>query len=339
MHDFNALAQRFRTEQKSETLIVAPTHRAGTFNSHAVDCPFVFTLDGQVGMTAVGWDGIGYQTGLTWRRSDGTWDPLELVFPRDEASEHRRHNAAITSILRDNDLFGAGSLRLVDGWYYATYHAYPFPGYEIGPGIVGIARSRDLRTWEEYGEVLSPAEGGTWEQGGLYKSWLLEHDGLFWIFYNAKNVPYGRWTEQTGAAVSDDLRTWRRVSQEPLLRNGSGGDADALFASDPCVLRVDDLWVMFYFGLDSASIGRDTFAVSSDLLRWEKSGIVLLDVGPSGSVDDRHAHKPAMLWCDGWLEHYYCAVKRIVPVNLAGYGQDEMRGIGVARSRPVESTA
>lgn len=314
-------------------LVHAPTWRAGDWNSHGVDCPFAFRRDGVLGMTLVGWDGAGYQTGLSWH--DGrAWSEPVLVLPRDPASPHRRHNAALTSILRDNDLTGDGELVAVDGWYYGTYHAYPSPGYEQGSAVIGIVRSRDLLHWEEYGELLRPGDGGAWERGGLYKSWLLRHDGRYWLFYNAKDRDDGRWTEQTGAAVSDDLLSWRRVAGEPLLPVGGPGTPDERFASDPCVLRAPDgTWVMFYFGLGMGGPARELAAVSDDLLSWTKTGDVLVDVGPAGSIDDWHAHKPAVIRDGDRLLHYYCAVGRLdVPVDVGGDRLTERRGIALAWS-------
>ncbi|GAB2598590.1 hypothetical protein [Pseudactinotalea suaedae] len=325
-------AARFATPHKSSELVLEPTFVAGDWRSHGVDCPFVFHLQGRLGMTVVGWDGIGYQTGLSW--FDGTsWSEPQLVLPREPGSVHRRYNAALTSIVREPDLRGTGELVAVDGWYYGTYHAYPGEGYESGPGVIGIVRSRDLLTWEEHGELVLPEDGAEWERGGLYKSWLMHHEGEFWLFYNAKDDRERGWQEQTGAARSADLHRWERVSAEPLVRNGEDGAIDDRFASDPCVLRDGDLWVMFYFGLSSDGRARETFATSTDLLTWERSEHVLIDVGPEGSIDSAYAHKPAVITHDGRLEHYYCAVSLLrEPVMIGGYRQRERRGIAVARS-------
>ncbi|HWD60997.1 MAG TPA: hypothetical protein VG369_00760 [Humibacter sp.] len=334
-------ADRVRTPVCSTTLEVAPSFQEGRFDALAVDCPFVFSLAGRQGMTFVGWDGIGYQTALTWKQ-DGQWTAPEVILPRDPASEVRRYNSALTSIVRDNDLSSPGNLRNFDGWYLGTFHAYPAPGYEAGPGIIGFVRSRDLVHWEETGERLSPADGGAWENGGLYKSWLMEHDGLFYVFYNAKNrdvfgtvaVP-PPWVEQTGVAVSSDLSNWRRLQDEPVLRVGRSGDFDEIFASDPCVLRDRDRWVMFYFGLAADGHAREGYATSDDLVQWEKSGELLIDVGAAGSIDSTHAHKPAVISWEGRLEHYYCAVAPRSPIRVGDTEQHEFRGIAKATSGDV----
>lgn len=320
-----------RTPHKHPELVIAPSFREGDFFSHGVDCPFVFHHAGRLGMTMIGWDGIGYQTGLSW--FDGSqWSDPELVFGRDAGSEHRRYNAALTSILRENNLRGSGELVQIDGWFYGTFHAYPAPGYEAGPGVISIARSRDLRSWEEYGTALVASDGAAWERGGMYKSWLMRDGDRFLLFYNAKDDRPRSWQEQTGAAVSSDMATWERIPG-PLVRNGPEGAIDDRFASDPCVLRDGDAWVMFYFGLSSDGRARETYATSTDLATWARSEQVLIDAGEPGSIDSAHAHKPAVITHEGHLEHYYCAVAAMPePVTIGDFRQRERRGIAVARS-------
>jgi sucrose-6-phosphate hydrolase SacC (GH32 family) len=238
-----------------------------------------------------------------------------------------------------------GELLLIDGWYYGTFHAYPSAGYEAGAGTIGFVRSRDLHNWVEVGSTLRAHDGQPWEQGGLYKSWLLHDNGQFYLYYNAKNLDvFGStqvppaWIEQTGMAMSKDLVTWTRCDMNPILSAGMPGDFDEVFASDPCVLRDGDDWIMFYFGLAADGHAREGFATSRDLIHWEKSGRVLLDVGPAGSIDSIHTHKPAVISRGGRLEHYYCAVAPVAGVDVAGYTQRELRGIARATSAPRRST-
>ncbi|MFE3145978.1 hypothetical protein ACFXJ6_04810 [Streptomyces sp. NPDC059218] len=317
---------RIATPQRDQQLLLGPTLEPGRFDSHSVDCPFVFSVAGRQGMTYVGWDGIGYQTALTWN-DDGVWSAGQVVLPR-ESDGLRRFNAALTSIARDNDLWSRGELCMFDGWYYATFHSYPAQGYEAGPGTIGFLRSRDLHTWTDVGEQLRPQDGAAWERGGLYKSWLMERDGVFYTFYNAKDRDHWPWIEQTGLAISRDMQTWTRYGTQPVLPVGRPGDFDACFASDPCVLRDGDFWVMFYFGLAEDGHAREGYATSRDLKTWTKSKEILVDVGPAGSIDSQHAHKPAVIAWDGRLEHYYCAVaRRDTPISVDDYAQYELRGI------------
>ena len=324
---------RYATPHRHGALVVAPSFTPGRFDSHGVDSPFVFSLDGRVGMTYIGWDGEGYQTALTWRRDDGTWEPGEVVFGRVAGDPLLRHNAALTSIVRDDDLWSPGELTRIDGWFYGTFHAYPEAGYEAGPASIGFVRSRDLRDWERVGGLLRPDDGEAWERGGLYKSWL-RHDGeRFVVYYNAKDdedaaaarTP-AMWREQTGIATSVDLVTWLRNPANPVVANGAADAPDEIFASDPCVLRDGEGWVMFFFGLGADFHARELVALSVDGERWAKASAPLIDTGAPGSVDETHAHKPAVIALDGRLEHYYCAVAPRDPGG-SDVGSAETRGI------------
>lgn len=326
----NAIGAIYETPNKHGALVVAPSYRTGDFDSHAVDCPFLFAHEGKFWMTYVGWDGTGYQTGLASSADLLDWRKEGLVLGRGPKGSATEYNAAMTCILRDNALFGPGTLKRVNGRFVGTYHAYPQPGYEAGPGVIGLCFSDDLRSWEIAPPVLEPDPSCAWEAGGLYKSWLLEADGLYYLFYNAKCRSNGPWVEETGFAMSPDLVHWERFPANPVLRLGAKGAFDDCFASDPCVLRHRDRWLMFYFGLSSDGHARDGLAFSDDLCSWRKSGSVLIDVGPEGSIDSRYAHKPGIISHGNRLYHFYCAVAPARDKLPGGIDHNEVRGISVA---------
>jgi hypothetical protein len=57
-------------------------------------------------------------------------------------------------------------------------------------------------------------------------------------------------------AVSQDMVHWSRFGEGPVIDNGTG------ISGDPQVVRMGDLWVMFYFGHVWKAKAFDTFAVS-----------------------------------------------------------------------------
>ena len=320
---------RISTPIKTNRLLIAPSYQPGAFDSHAVDCPFPFWHNGRFYMTFVGWDAKGYQTGLASSEDLIHWQKEGLLIGRGPAGSPTEYNIALTCLLRDHQLYGRGELKKVRGEFVGVYHAYPDPGYEIGPGAIGFCFSPDLKTWRVDPPILYAQDGAPWEQGGLYKAWLIEENGLYSLFYNAKNQTEGSWHEQTGMATSTDLLHWQRYPQNPVLRNGGPGSFDEVFASDPVVLKDGDQWVMFYFGLARDGHARDGAATSPDLLHWTKIDALLLDTGPEGAVDSLHAHKPGILANQNGLYHFYCAVSRqIIPIGSLTH--NEGRGISLA---------
>jgi predicted GH43/DUF377 family glycosyl hydrolase len=310
------------TPYKLNQLVLRASGKAGAYDEKAVDSPFVFFHDARYYMTFVAFDGTGYQTGLASSENLLDWKPEGLILGRDPGSEITRYNVAMNWIVRENGLFSAGRLKKIRGRYVGVYHAYPQQGYEQGSAAIGLCWSSDLRKWAIDPPCLHPEDGAAWERGGLYKPCLVEDNGVFYLFYNAKTEEQ-RWHEQTGVAISRDLRTWTRHNVNPILRNGDAGSPDQWFASDPCVLRYGQQWALFYFGLDGKGVARDLVALSPDLLKTKKCEGVLVDVGTADSVDAKYAHKPSIVCRRGVLYHFYCAVDK-----------NDTRGISVAFSKP-----
>ncbi len=286
-------------------------------------------------MTYIGWDSIGYRTGLASSDDLVHWKKEGMIIDRGPKGSTTEFNVALTWIVRDDELFGGGRLKKVNGRFLGTYHSYPKPGYESGPAEIGLCWSEDLRHWELEEPFLHCSDGGDWERGGLYKSCLIEHNGTYFMFYNAKNRTEGPWIEQIGIAVSEDLKRWKRIEENPVLTVGAKGSFDDVFASDPCVYKVGDIWCMFYYGLCSDGHARDSVAFSRDLIHWEKSNEILVDVGPEGSIDSLYAHKPAIFVKDGKVYHFYCAVAPAADKHIGEIEHHEIRGIGLATSAEV----
>ncbi len=346
----------YRTPYKYPELILRATGLKGDFDERSVDDPIVFRANGRFHMLYIGFDGTGYQTGLAASGDLVHWTREALVGPRDPASAYTKYNLAISSILRDKNLHGTGEALKVDGQYLAAWNAYPAAGYEEGAAVIGLARSSDLLRWTLTDPILRPEDGAPWEHGGLYRPDLLLDRGSYYLYYNAKTDPLpksegGGWHEQTGAATSADLKHWQRYSGNPILRNGPRGSAtypaanplpsqeppvpdsrDSRFASNPFVLKNGSRYAMFYFGLGYARPGHacEMLALSpegdSSPLHFTKVPEILIDAGAPGTIDETHAHKPSVIYHQGALYHFYCAVSGKYP--------DETRGIAVARSRP-----
>lgn len=322
------------TPYKLNRLVLRGSGKASTFDEKLVDCSFVFRYGDEFRMTYIGFDGIGYQTGLARSTDLINWTRMGCILHRQPDNPILRYNVAMAWIVRENKVFGPGRLKKVHGRYVGAWNAYPGAGYESGPAVIGLCSSDDLIHWEVGEPILRPddPDAKPWEQGGLYKSCLVEFDGLFYLFYNAKTKTLpksegGGWREQIGFATSKDLKHWTRSPLNPIIRNGVKGSWDDRFASDPCVLRWKNQWTVFYYGLSSRDgKARDLLALGSDIGQLSKTDTPLVSPGPPGSIDDDFAHKPSIFAWKGDLYHFYTAV--------SGKWPHTVRGISVARSRP-----
>jgi len=343
----------YRTSFKYLELILKATGTNGDFDEKSVDDPIVFRANNEFNMLYIGFDGTGYQTGLATSADLLHWTRKALVGPRDPASPYTKFNLAISSILRDKRLHSAGEAIKHNGRYLAAWNAYPNAGYEEGAAVIGLASSSDLLHWKIDDPILRSEDGAAWEQGGLYRpDLLLDNGDKFRLYYNAKTKTLpksegGGWHEQTGVAFSTDLQHWTRSLLNPILPNGPRGSAtypasnplhdqspptpdarDSRFASNPFVVKNGSQYAMYYFGYGYQRPGRacELLALSPDGVHFTKVPEVILDTGTSGSIDETFAHKPSVIYHEGALYHFYCAV--------SGKWPNEVRGIAVARSKP-----
>lgn len=308
----------------------------GEFDAKAVDCPNVFSHNGKFYMTYLGFDSIGYQTGLAVSDNLIDWEKKGVILKRDSHMQWDKVGMAGVTVLTDKDLYGGNKLKKYKEKYWMIYHAYPKEGYEGGSAEMGLAWTEDeeLLDWHFYGEpVFSWKDGADWEKGGLYKPDLVEHNGKFYMFYNAKGKETGYWLEQIGMAVSEDLVNWERVFDKPVLPVDRFS-WDSVYASDPQVFydSREEQWVMYYYGYGNLN-ACNGIAVSKDLFTWKKFPCPILTPGRDGTIDSRHAHKPYVIFHNNVLYHFYCAVRPYQNGDLTNFN-GFFRSITVAASKP-----
>jgi len=300
------------------------------------DVPTVFQLPGDKKwyMTFIGYDGKGYQSFIAESDDLIHWGNMRLAMGYGKEGEFDFGGRVLGAYLfEDYDVKSPRILKKKDGKFWSLYGAYAKQGgYEIDPGYEGLASSDNGIEWqrakEKYILSIHEPEVAEWEKDCIYQPFLLEHEGLFYNFYNAKKMP--EWIEQMGVATSTDLFNWKRYPENPVLRVRKGG-FDAKFAADGKVFYDGDHWVMFYFGVGKGRKGgaHIMVAYSRDLYHyhWVADPEPLYKAGgnPSG-LDKKYAHKISLVWNPENETYYmfYCAVDK-----------DDNRGIGLITSKPI----
>jgi beta-fructofuranosidase len=126
-------------------------------------------------------------------------------------------------------------LRLEDAWVWDSwiaddgdrYHVFFLkapraladPGLRHTAATIGHASSTDLTNWELHEDALLPA-ARRWDDLALWTGSVLRGpDGVWRLFYTAlSSTPgHGVRDQRLGLAESDDLMTWRRVGDRPLI--------------------------------------------------------------------------------------------------------------------------
>jgi hypothetical protein len=191
-----------------------------------VDCPTVFRHRGKWYMVYVQLEPPpleGYTTQLAESDNLLQWKPLGTILFRGEKGAWDQANAAGGVALFDPTWGGSNSLQTYEGRYWMSYIGGQGYGYEAVPLSIGLASTTDPSQPQPWSKVAAPILTTTdrdvraGETGTLYKSYILKDEAKslgarFVVFYNAKPL---EGTEKIFAAVSDDLRQWRRIGATP----------------------------------------------------------------------------------------------------------------------------
>ena len=300
-----------------------------------LDCPNVFRRDGRWYMVFVAnKDKVGYETHLAVSDDLLHWERLGTILPFAKEGWDAWQGDGGLALYDTRWDDATHELGTHDGRYWMSYIGGALQGYETDPLSIGLATTDDptaVRPWARLAEnpVLSPQQSDTrdFEHTTLYKSAIIRDEAQllgapFVMFYNGKAPPYGQ--EQIGIAVSHDLRSWQRFGPGPVVNNV--GSSPWAISGDPQLVKIDDIWVMFYFGAFWKPGAFDTFAASYDLVHWSKwEGEPLIQ--SSEPYDKTFAHKPWVLKHDGIVYHFYCAVG------------DQGRVIALATSKDLSGNA
>jgi predicted GH43/DUF377 family glycosyl hydrolase len=322
-----AIYEEVKTPYKVGIVLPAPEGKM-------VDCPTVFRYKDRWYMVYVQLEGEpqGYTTQLAASDDLIHWEPIGTLLERGPQGAWDSANVGGGIGLVDPNWGGDCRPMSYDGKYWISYLGGAIPGYERPPLCIGIAYANDptrLDGWQRLPEpVLRPndPDARPFETEVLFKSHILYDQAKtlgapFVMFYNAR-PPRG--DETILMAISDDMRRWRRYGEKPIIAHPRpAGLRHGVISGDPQVVRMGDLWVMFYFGAFWRPKAFDTFAASYDLVNWTCwDGPTLIE--PSEPWDQQFAHKPWLIKHNGVVYHFYCAVG------------SKGRAIALATSRPVE---
>lgn len=315
-------------------LIVTPEK-----DSKKIDCPSVFRKGKNWYMTYILFDGRGYETWLAKSKNLLEWKTLGKLLSFGDTTNKESigwdaNQKAGYIALQDIKWGGSYQLEKFNKKYWMSFIGGRETGYESGKLSIGIANTTgDITKPHEWNRVGDPVLSMTdidvrwWENKKLFKSSIIWDKSKtlghpFVMYYNANgdtsnNTPKWRWFERIGMAVSDDMINWERYQNDPVVHHKIG------ITGDGVIQKINDVWVMFYFGAFWENRTKETFnrfACSYDLVNWtDWNGNDLIK--SSETYDEKYAHKPYVVKWKGVVYHFYCAVDN-----------KDNRGIAVATS-------
>jgi predicted GH43/DUF377 family glycosyl hydrolase len=277
-----------------------------------MDSPTIFRHQDKWLMSYIVFDGQGYETWLAESADLIHWTSKGKLLSFTENTWDANQKAGYMSLV-DITWEGSYTVATHDGLYWMSYLGGATEGYEQGVLGVGMAYSASLdeaKEWERLGKpVLLPDDlDSRWfEKNKIYKSSIIRDKKKltgyrYVMYYNAKGTKAEQADfESIGIAASDDLRNWKRIGDHPLItrRKGICGDAQ--------IVKIREVYVMFYFGAFWKPGAFERFACSYDLINWtDWDGEDL--IAPSEPYDSKYAHKPWVIKWQGVVYHFYNAV-------------------------------
>ncbi len=270
----------------------------------------------------------GYETHLASSEDLVHWTYERPILRRSESGEWDSKQVAGYLGFADTEFGGSNQPQAVNGRYYVSYLGGNLDGYETDPLQMGLSYADspigELVKLEK--PILTPfdADVREFESKTLFKSNLFidEEKTLGYRYVMAYNAKPADDRERIYLAVSEDGESWKRYGEDAII-NEVGIIPNLRISGDPQIVRIDGLYVMFFFRFVEGEKAYNTFAVSDNLTDWTVwDGKPLIE--SEEEWEDRYAHKSYVVKTNGIVYHYYCAV------NTKGE-----RFIALATSKPV----
>ena len=283
---------------------------------YLTDSPSVFRYDGKWYMYYImihkNVENSGYETHLASSDNLIDWKYEGKLFERIENGHWDSRQIAGYAAFVDNNFGGTNEIKPVNGKYYMAYLGGNLNGYETDPLSMGLACSDSptgkFTRFEK--PILSPkdADSREFETLTLYKSDMFIDEAMtlghkYVNAYNAKPIDN---KERIYLAVSDDGEHWKRYLDKPVI-DETKTVPNLLISGDPQIVKLDDIYVMFFFRSIENGGTYNTFAASENLTDWTIwDGEPLIK--PEYDWENVFAHKSCVVKNSGIVYHYYCAV-------------------------------
>ncbi|MBE7042247.1 MAG: glycosylase [Ruminococcaceae bacterium] len=254
----------------------------------------------------------GYETHLASSENLVDWKYEGKVFERTKDNRWDSKQIAGYAAFCDCHFGGSNILQPVNQQYYIAYLGGNLNGYETDPLSIGLSYSDcpigKFKRLEK--PILAPydEDAREFEKLTLYKSNMLIDEDLVTGYryvnaYNAKGTDY---KERIYLAVSDDGEHWERYLNKPII-DGTQEDETLKISGDPQIVKIDDIYVMFFFRMIQGGGAFNTFACSENLVDWTIwNGKPLIE--SEYEWENVFAHKSYVVKHNQIVYHYYCAV-------------------------------
>jgi predicted GH43/DUF377 family glycosyl hydrolase len=177
---------------------------------------------------------------------------------------------------------------------------------------IGYATSTDGINWTKYenNPVVRVGTADSWDSLWVYSPCVIYNESAFTMWYTGAigdYTDYNPWEMGVGYATSTDGINWTKHASNPVFKENTPGNWDDLHVGEQTVLFHNDMFHMWYQGLNSTyasfPIG---YATSADGISWQRSESNPV-LTPSGGWEKTRNQDPHVIFIDSTYHMWYSA--------------------------------
>lgn len=285
--DLQSIRRIFSIKKTGLDGVVLDVGPRGSWDGLWTNDPYVLRIGELYSLWYSGFDGKHLRIGLATSKDGITWakysnNPVLDLGAMGSWDSHSIYNPTVLK---------------VEDRYYMWYSGVSLEDKKWIVKI-GLAISDDGVSWTKYDNNPILSYDKEWEIQSVFGSSVMymEKEKAFYMWYAGGDNPRG-----IGLATSMDGINWIKYDSNPVLV-GKNGTWEDIGMDRPCVIKIDDRYIMYYTGLN-LPYARIGMATSDDGKKWVKSPKnPILNLGEKNMWDSVYV---ADCWVQEIANEYY----------------------------------
>ena len=168
-------------------------------------------------------------------------------------------------------------------WFGDRYYiAATYLGADDYEQRLAYAASPDFCSWTDLGGILTDRQPGAWDEGRIWSPHVYAEDGVYYLFYAGVTQAFAQSIMLATSTDPSDPASWERrgVVFQPTHPGSVWEGFDSWSdCRDPLVIKVDDLYHLYYTGTDVDGGIVGVASAPSPLGPWTDQGAILTTPG------------------------------------------------------------